>query len=87
MGKVFGCFTDIAWTNNRGWVSDGNGNTFVFSLRDDFNFVKLKCLNKYNEIGHGSSCLTWIGYCASGFVIHNDCNIYTNSISNLGHGG
>ena len=61
MGKVFGCFTDIAWTNNRDWVSDGNGNTFVFSLRDDFNFVKLNCLNKTYEVYHGSCYLTYIG--------------------------
>ena len=40
MGKVFGCYTDIAWTNSDRWVH-GNGNTFVFSLRDDFNFIKL----------------------------------------------
>ena len=40
MGKVFGCYTDIAWKNNDEWI-DGNGNTFVFSLRDDFNFIKL----------------------------------------------
>ena len=38
--KVFGCYTDIAWTNNTGW-KNGNGNSFVFSLRDDSNFVKL----------------------------------------------
>jgi hypothetical protein len=57
MGKVFGYYTDIAWTNNRGWV-DGNGNSFVFSLRDDFNFVKLKCLKNQNEVLHGASYLT-----------------------------
>ena len=44
MGKVFGAYTDIArLNNNMGWA-DGNGNSFVFSLRDDFNFIKLKCL-------------------------------------------
>ena len=45
MGKVFGCYTDIAWSSNQGF-KNGNGNTFIFSLRDDFNFVKFKCLNK-----------------------------------------
>jgi len=44
MGNVFGAFTDISWKNNNEWVI-GNGNTFVFSLRDDNNFIKLKCLN------------------------------------------
>ena len=45
MGKVFGVFTDIPWSNDRGSVT-GNGNTFIFSIRDDFSFVKLKCLDK-----------------------------------------
>ena len=48
--KIFGGFTDIAWTNNGGYKS-GNGNSFIFSLRDDISFVKLKCLNKEYEIG------------------------------------
>ena len=45
MGKVFGCYTDIAWTSDMGW-KNGNCNSFLFSLGDDFNFIKLKCLNK-----------------------------------------
>ena len=51
MGKVFGCYTDIAWKNNGGW-KNGNGNTFIFSLRDDYNFAKLKCMNKKNEVSN-----------------------------------
>jgi hypothetical protein len=80
MGKVFGAYTDIAWKNDNAWVN-GNGNSFVFSIRDDFNFVKLKCLNKTNEVYHNASYLTMIGYNASGFHIYNDCNINTNSYS------
>ena len=53
MGKVFGAYTDISWSSNIEW-KNGNGNTFVFSLRDDFNFVKLKCLKKENEFWHTS---------------------------------
>ena len=45
MGKIFGAYTDIAWKCERN-TKDGNGNTFIFSLRDDNNFVKLNCLNK-----------------------------------------
>ena len=51
MGKVFGCYTDISWKKSGGWVN-GNKNSFVFSLGDDSNFVKLKCLNKTNEVYH-----------------------------------
>ena len=86
MGKVFGCYTDIAWTNSERWVH-GNGNTFVFSLRDNFNFVKLKCLDKSNEVCHWSSYLTIIGKYQSGFLIYDDCNINTHSNSNLGYDG
>ena len=45
MGKIFGSFTDIPWSSEKGYKK-GNGNSFVFSLRDDFNFVKLKWMNK-----------------------------------------
>ena len=61
MGKVFGGYTDISWKDNGG-CKNGNGNSFVFSLRDDFNFVKLKCLYKSKEVYHHSDCLTLIGY-------------------------
>ena len=56
-------------------MKDGNGNSFVFSLRDDFNFIKLKCLNNSKEVYHYASYLTVIGYNASGFSICDDCNI------------
>ena len=83
MGKVFGGYMDISWQNNGGY-KNGNGNTFVFTLRDDFNFVKLKCLNKTQEVFHDASFLTVIGYQASGFAIYEDCNIKKNSQTNLG---
>ncbi len=35
MGKVFGGFTDIPWQINAGNFIEGNGNSFIFSLRDD----------------------------------------------------
>ena len=39
LGKVFGAYTDISWSSEIGY-KNGNGNTFIFSLRDN-NFVKL----------------------------------------------
>ena len=86
MGKVFGGYTDIAWKNSGGFII-GNGNTFVFSLRDDFNFVKLKCLKNLYEVCHDANSLTMIGYSAGGFFIADDCNINTKSHSNLGRNG
>ena len=49
MGKIFGGYTDISWKFSCGSLR-GDGNSFVFSLRDDDNFVKLRCLNKDREI-------------------------------------
>ena len=86
MGKLFGAYTDISWQENGGW-KNGNGNSFVFSLRDDFNFVKLKCLNNIDEVYHNSNFLTMIGAGASGFYILNECNINTDSHSYLGRYG
>ncbi len=60
MGKIFGGYTDIPWQTNGSWVT-GNGNSFVFSLRDDFNFVKLRCLKEENEVYHGARYLSMIG--------------------------
>ena len=82
--KVFGAYTDIPWSSKMGY-NNGNGNTFVFSLRDDLNFVKLKCLEKSDEVYHHRDILTSIGYMESGFTIYDDCNINERSISILGY--
>ena len=79
-GKVFGAYTDILWSSKKGWKS-GNGNSFIFSLRDDFKFVQLKCLDKSNEVFHYKDYLA----CISGvFYIEDDYNINTSSHSYLG---
>ena len=80
MGMVFGGYTDISWTSKWGY-KNGNCNSFVFSLRDDFKFVKLKCFNKSYEVYNGKDSLACFGSNASGFCIVDDCNINTNSIS------
>ncbi len=59
-GKIFGAYTDIPWTSSEGSKS-GNGNSFIFSLRDDFNFVQLKCLDKSKEVYHNKDWLTSLG--------------------------
>ncbi len=65
---MFGAFTDIFW-NSDGGYKNGNQNTFIFSLGNDFNFVKLKCLRKYHEVYHHEKLLTSIGEITSGFRI------------------
>jgi hypothetical protein len=44
-------------------------------------------LNKSGEVHHHKDYLTCIGYCASGFRLKDDCNINTNSNSDLGWNG
>ena len=82
MGKIFGGYTDIPW-KERGGYEKGNGNSFLFSLRDDFNFVKLRCLNKDKEVCHHPYILGSFGG-GCGFTLFDDCNININSLSNLG---
>ena len=52
MGKIFGAYTDIIFNSpeNINKKKSGNGNSFVFSLRDDSKFVILKCKDKENEV-------------------------------------
>ena len=45
---MFGGFTNISWTSEEG-LKEGNLKTFMFSLRDDFNFEKLK-YNWYSQL-------------------------------------
>ena len=78
MGKVFGAYTDIPWESSGGTKS-GQGNTLIFSLREDSNFVKLKCLDNTGEVYHHEEYLTAIGYDYSGFWLTSDCNMNTNS--------
>ena len=53
--KISGWYTDIQWTSDRG---DNNGykagsrNSFLFLLRDDMSFIKLRCTNKEYEVYH-----------------------------------
>ena len=88
-GKVFGGYTDIPWSTPKDGdveYKSGNGNSFIFSLRDDFNFVQLKCLDKSKEVHHNKDYLTSLGG-GGGFYIWDKCNINTKSWSNLGHCG
>ena len=61
MGKIFGAYTDIPWKLDSVWRK-GNGNSFLFSLRDCSYFVKLKCLDKDHEICDQYLCDFGNGY-------------------------
>ena len=78
--SIFGGFTDIAWTNDGGGYKKGNGNSFIFSLRDDNTFVKLKSLIKDHEVYHG----TGIAFGYNNLTIFSDCDKKSDSRANLG---
>ena len=49
--KISGWYTDIQWTSAGGYKA-GSGNSFIFTLRDNINFIKLRCTNKKREVYH-----------------------------------
>ena len=52
-------------------------------MRNDFNFVKLRCLNKNEKVNHNSDYLCdFRDTC--GLTLINDCNLNSISYSNLG---
>ena len=63
----------------------GNGNSFLFSLREDGNFIKLKCLKKESEFIYNKDWIACFGETNGGFKIGNDCNIQITSSSDLGN--
>ena len=67
-GKIFGGYTDIPW-DDKGGNKQGNGNSFIFSFRDNSDVVKLRCLKKEYEVYHDSSLLCSFGYNGDGFRI------------------
>ena len=54
-------------------------------MRDDSNFVKLKCLIKEKEVFHNKDYLCLFGNSGNVFRIANNCNKNKNSFSNLGY--
>ena len=60
MGRVFGGYTNIPWTSIEGFKG-GNGKSFIFSLRDDDTFVKLRCRDNGYEVFHSEYSLFVFG--------------------------
>ena len=80
--QIFGAYTDVPWTSTQGF-KEGNGNSFIFSLREDLNFVKLKCINKEKEVYHDIKFMFSFGECGN-LTVLNDCNIKNSNHSRLG---
>ncbi len=79
--RIFGGYTDIPWTSV-GNFNEGNGNSFIFSMRDDMSFMKIRCLNTKKEVFDDKDLLCCFGN--SDLLIDNDCNINKSSESKLG---
>ena len=79
--QIFGGYTDISETSLLGW-KPGNGNSFLFKYTQQNTFHKLKCFKKEIEVYHNSGYMSTFG--GSDIEIANDCNVNTNSCSNLG---
>lgn len=57
---VFGGYTDISWAST-GEGKKGDGNTFIFSVRDNNTIEKFKSIKGQEEVYHDKSQLTF-GY-------------------------
>jgi len=69
-GKIFGGYTDIEWKSKNGWTGK-YGNSFIFSIREDFNIVILRNKDREREVNHDEDKLcSFGGNC--GFLIRND---------------
>ena len=61
--KISGWYNDIQWTSSEnGKYKSGSGNSFLFLLRDDMNFIKLRCINKKKEVYHHKDLLCGFGW-------------------------
>lgn len=65
LGKIFGGYTHIPWTSPEsdwGKHHQDNAKSFLFSLRDDFDFIKLRCMDDIHEVFHLSKSLFSFGW-------------------------
>ena len=81
--KIFGLYTNIEWSSEfvMNGFKAGSGDSFLFSLRDDMNFIQLRCKNNKKEVYHRAD---WLFSLGDDLIIDNDCNINTQSYSLLG---
>ena len=70
LGKVFGFYTDIKWSNVAGWKTQ-NHNSFIIFITDDNKVIK--CLNKPDkeEIRHVAPTANQIHYFTSNALNNN----------------
>ena len=61
---------------------EGEGNSFIYSFRDDQNIVKLYCTDTEKEVYHSDDLLCCFGI--NDLIIKSNCNVAAGSYSNLG---
>ncbi len=54
---------------------EGNKNSFVFSVRENGNIEKFKCLKKEREVGHDKDAMVWF---RGAFKISSYCNYFNH---------
>ena len=81
--KIFGGYTDIPWTNS-GAFKLCNGNSFIFSIKNDNNFIVYKCLDMSKEVYHKN---TFIEFGNSNLTLYGDNNIKKDGYASLGKDG
>lgn len=68
--KIFGGYTDKCWKSTDKIIK-GDGNSFVFSYKNNNNFEKLNSLSDKQEVSHYSDRLC---YFYAAFTIEDNCN-------------
>lgn len=63
----------------------GSGNSFLFSLTNQNVFTKQRSKHQTKEVRHNKSYILWFGKGLSDLYISNDCNVNSESSSNLGY--
>ena len=69
--RIFGGYTNIAWTIDGKGYKKGNGSSFIFSLKDDHSFLISKSLIKDHEVYHGSQGIAF-GY--DNLAVYGNCD-------------
>jgi hypothetical protein len=61
----------------------GNGESFIFTIKNEKDIIKLKCINKLKEIWNSKDSMPSFGILD--LRIFNESNLYDKSFSDVGN--
>ena len=61
----------------------GNGNSFIFSIKNDNEFIKFECINKYREIWNSKNNMPSFG--TMDIRLANYCDLLDSSFAEVGN--